>query len=247
MSGVIVTNPPRATASDVEALARHGVATVHEALGRTGLLGPTLRPIQQDVRIAGTAVTALCWPGDNLMIHAAVEQCAEGDILVVTTTSPCTDGLFGELFATALRRRGVRGLVINTGVRDTAELRAMDFPVWSAAVSAQGTVKATGGSVNIPIVVGGQQIHPGDVIIADDDGVMVVPRLRSAEAVKASEARIAKEEASRLAFADGQLGLDRYGLRETLVRLGVTYRSYEEYVRDAGAGADPGAGPGVRS
>jgi 4-hydroxy-4-methyl-2-oxoglutarate aldolase len=251
MSGVIVTDPPRAAAEDVEALAGHGVATVHEALGRTGLLGPALRPIQQDVRIAGTAVTALCWPGDNLMIHAAVEQCAEGDILVVTTTSPCTDGLFGELFATALQHRGVRGLVINTGVRDTAELRAMGFPVWSAAVSAQGTVKATGGSVNIPVIVGGQQICPGDVIIADDDGVMVVPRQRSAEAVKASEARTAKEEASRLAFADGQLGLDRYGLRETLVRLGVRYQSYEEYAggagSDTGAGVDPGAGPGSRS
>ncbi|WP_371664294.1 4-carboxy-4-hydroxy-2-oxoadipate aldolase/oxaloacetate decarboxylase [Streptomyces sp. NBC_00280] len=251
MSGVIVTTPPRAHAEDVEALAGYGVATVHEALGRTGLLGPTLRPVQQDVRIAGTAVTALCWPGDNLMIHAAVEQCAEGDILVVTTTSPCTDGLFGELFATALRHRGVRGLVINTGVRDTAELRAMDFPVWSAAVSAQGTVKATGGSVNVPVVVGGQQIRPGDVIIADDDGVMVVPRQRSAEAVKLSEARTAKEEASRLAFADGQLGLDRYGLRETLVRLGVRYQSYEEYVRAAdpetGAGVGPDAGPGTRS
>jgi len=254
MSGVIVTNPPRAQAEDVEALAGYGVATVHEALGRTGLLGPALRPIQQDVRIAGTAVTVLCWPGDNLMIHAAVEQCAQGDILVVTTTSPCTDGLFGELFATALRRRGVRGLVINTGVRDTAELRAMDFPVWSAAVSAQGTVKATGGSVNVPIVVGGQQISPGDVIIADDDGVMVVPRQRTAEAVKASEARTVKEEASRLAFADGQLGLDRYGLRETLVRLGVQYQSYEEYeesVRIAnsgtGAGVDPGVGRRARS
>ncbi|MGY1495555.1 4-carboxy-4-hydroxy-2-oxoadipate aldolase/oxaloacetate decarboxylase [Streptomyces sp. QTS52] len=251
MSGVIVTGPPRAAAGDVEALAGHGVATVHEALGRTGLLGPALRPVQQDVRIAGTAVTALCWPGDNLMIHAAVEQCAEGDILVVTTTSPCSDGLFGELFATALRRRGVRGLVINTGVRDTAELRAMRFPVWSAAVSAQGTVKATGGSVNVPVVVGGQQIHPGDVIIADDDGVLVVPRQRSAEAVKASEARTAKEEASRLAFADGQLGLDRYGLRETLVRLGVRYQSYEEYAHvansETGAGVDPGAGPGTRS
>ncbi len=250
MSSVIVTNPPRAHAEDVDALAGDGVATVHEAMGRTGLLGPALRPIQQDVRIAGTAVTALCWPGDNLMIHAAVEQCAEGDILVVTTTSPCTDGLFGELFATALRHRGVRGLVINTGVRDTAELRAMSFPVWSAAVCAQGTVKATAGSVNVPIVVGGQQIRPGDVIIADDDGVMTVPRLRSAEAVKASEARIAKEEASRLAFADGQLGLDRYGLRETLVRLGVRYQSYDEYLRDAnsgtGAGVDPGAGPGAR-
>ncbi|MDW4905280.1 4-carboxy-4-hydroxy-2-oxoadipate aldolase/oxaloacetate decarboxylase [Streptomyces sp. ADMS] len=251
MSGVIITGPPRAAAEDARALAGHGVATVHEALGRTGLLGPALRPIQQDVRIAGTAVTALCWPGDNLMIHAAVEQCAEGDILVVTTTSPCTDGLFGELFATALQRRGVRGLVINTGVRDTAELRAMNFPVWSAAVSAQGTVKATGGSVNVPVVVGGQQICAGDVIIADDDGVMVVPRQRSAEAVKASEARTAKEEASRLAFAEGQLGLDRYGLRETLVRLGVRYQSYEESVRiagsESGAGVDPGAGSGDRS
>ncbi len=254
MSGVIVTGPPRAAAEDVDALAAHGVATVHEALGRTGLLGPTLRPIQQDVRIAGTAVTALCWPGDNLMIHAAVEQCAEGDLLVVTTTSPCSDGLFGELFATALRRRGVRGLVINTGVRDTAELRAMGFPVWSAAVSAQGTVKATGGSVNVPVVVGGQQIHPGDVIIADDDGVMVVPRRRSVEAVKASEARIAKEEASRLAFRDGQLGLDRYGLRETLVRLGVRYQSYDEYEEyargadsDTRGGVDPDAGTGTRS
>ncbi|WP_033318772.1 4-carboxy-4-hydroxy-2-oxoadipate aldolase/oxaloacetate decarboxylase [Streptomyces yerevanensis] len=232
MSGVIVTNPPKASEKDVDALSAYGVATVHEALGRTGLLGPHLRPIQQDVRVAGTAVTVLSWPGDNLMIHAAVEQCGEGDLLVVTTTSPSTDGMFGELFATALQRRGVRGLVINAGIRDTSELREMRFPAWSAAVSAQGTVKATGGSVNVPVAIGGQTIRPGDVILADDDGVMCVPRERAAEAVDASAARTAKEEASRAAFAGGQLGLDRYGLRETLVRLGVQYRSYEDHARD---------------
>ncbi|MEU5083660.1 MULTISPECIES: 4-carboxy-4-hydroxy-2-oxoadipate aldolase/oxaloacetate decarboxylase [Streptomyces] len=228
MPGVIVTNPPRAEAEDVEALAGHGTATVGEAMGRTGFLGTHLRPIQQGVRVAGTAVTVLCWPGDNLMIHAAVEQCGKGDILVVTTTSPCTDGLFGELFATALQRRGVRAVVLNTGIRDTAELRAMGFPAWSAAVSPQGTVKATGGSVNVPIVIGGQMIRPGDVIVADDDGVVVVPRERARDTAEASEARERKEAGARAAFLEGQLGLDRYGLRETLARLGVTYRSYEE-------------------
>lgn len=175
MSGVIVTNPPKAELKDVDALAGFGVATVSEAMGRTGLLGPGIRPVQQGVRVAGTAVTVLSWPGDNLMIHAAVEQCGEGDILVVTTTSPSTDGLFGELFATALQRRGVRGLVINNGVRDTQELRDMGFPAWSRAVSAQGTVKATGGSVNVPVAIDGQVVHPGDVILADDDGVVIVP------------------------------------------------------------------------
>ncbi|MEU3660460.1 4-carboxy-4-hydroxy-2-oxoadipate aldolase/oxaloacetate decarboxylase [Streptomyces sp. NPDC032940] len=229
MSGVVVTGPPRAAAEDVEALGAYGVATVSEAMGRTGLLGPDLRPVQQGVRIAGTAVTVLSWPGDNLMIHAAVEQCGEGDVLVVTTTSPSTDGMFGELFATALQRRGVRGLVINAGVRDTQELREMGFAVWSRAVSAQGTVKATGGSVNVPVAVDGQVIRAGDVIVADDDGVVVVPRERARRVAEASEAREAKEAASRAAFLDGQLGLDRYGLREKLERLGVTYRSYDEY------------------
>ncbi|TRV73049.1 4-carboxy-4-hydroxy-2-oxoadipate aldolase/oxaloacetate decarboxylase [Streptomyces sp. 130] len=228
MPGVIVTNPPRAEAQVVEALAGYGTATVGEAMGRTGFLGTHLRPVQQDVRVAGTAVTVLCWPGDNLMIHAAVEQCAEGDILVVTTTSPCTDGLFGELFATALQRRGVRGVVMNTGIRDTAELRAMCFPAWSAAVSPQGTVKATGGSVNVPIVIGGQVIRPGDVIVADDDGVVVVPRERAQTTAEASEARERKEAAARAAFQEGRLGLDRYGLRDTLRRLGVEYQAYEE-------------------
>jgi 4-hydroxy-4-methyl-2-oxoglutarate aldolase len=232
MSGVIVTNPPKAAAKDVDALSGYGTATVSEALGRTGSFGLGLRPVQQDVRVAGTAVTVRCWPGDNLMIHAAVEQCGEGDVLVVTTTSPCTDGLFGELFATALKRRGVRGVVIDAGIRDTSELRGLGFPGWSRAVSPQGSVKATGGSVNVPVVIGGQVIRAGDAIVADDDGVVVVPRERTAEAVRACEARENKEAEARSAFQDGQLGLDRYGLRETLVRLGVRYQSYEEYTAD---------------
>ncbi|MET8471946.1 4-carboxy-4-hydroxy-2-oxoadipate aldolase/oxaloacetate decarboxylase [Streptomyces sp. NPDC006422] len=234
MPGVIVTNPPKAEAKDVEALAAYGVATIHEAMGRTGLLGHHLRPNQSDTRIAGTAVTVLSWPGDNLMIHAAVEQCGEGDILVVTTTSPSTDGMFGELFATALQKRGVRGIVTGAGIRDTAELREMGFHAWSAAVSAQGTVKATGGSVNVPVVIGGETIRPGDVIVADDDGVVVVPRERTAEAAEKSRAREEKEAATRAAFLEGQLGLDRYGLRDTLTRLGVEYRTYEEHT---GAGS----------
>ncbi|MFF1293539.1 MULTISPECIES: 4-carboxy-4-hydroxy-2-oxoadipate aldolase/oxaloacetate decarboxylase [unclassified Streptomyces] len=229
MSGVIVTDPPKADLKDVDALAQYGVATVSEAMGRTGLLGPEIRPVQQGVRVAGTAVTVLSWPGDNLMIHAAVEQCGEGDILVVTTTSPCTDGLFGELFATALKQRGVRGVVTGTGIRDTQELRDMGFAAWSRAVSSQGTVKATGGSVNVPIAIDGQVIRPGDVILADDDGVVVVPRQRARETALKAEAREAKEAATRAAFIEGQLGLDRYGLRDTLKRLGVEYRSYEEY------------------
>ncbi|MGW8063115.1 4-carboxy-4-hydroxy-2-oxoadipate aldolase/oxaloacetate decarboxylase [Streptomyces ziwulingensis] len=232
MSGVIVTGPPKAAAADVEALAGYGVATVSEAMGRTGLLGPEIRPVQQGVRIAGTAVTVLSWPGDNLMIHAAVEQCGEGDVLVVTTTSPSTDGMFGELFATALQRRGVRGLIINAGLRDTQELREMGFAAWSRAVSAQGTVKATGGSVNVPVAVDGQVIRPGDVIVADDDGVVVVPRERARRTAEASEAREAKEAGARAAFVEGQLGLDRYGLREKLKQLGVTYQSYDEYTAE---------------
>ncbi|MER6167830.1 4-carboxy-4-hydroxy-2-oxoadipate aldolase/oxaloacetate decarboxylase [Streptomyces violaceorubidus] len=229
MSGVVVTNPPKADAGDVEALAGYGVATLGEAMGRTGLLGPGIRPVQQGVRVAGTAVTVLSWPGDNLMIHAAVEQCGEGDVLVVTTTSPSTDGLFGELFATALKRRGVRGVVINAGIRDTRELREMGFAAWSRAVSAQGTVKATGGSVNVPIAVDGRVIRPGDVIVADDDGVVVVPRERAGQVAAACEAREKKEAATRAAFVAGQLGLDRYGLRDKLRELGVTYQSYEAY------------------
>jgi len=226
MRHVIVTGAPRADLGRIDELAGFGVATVHEAIGRAGYLGPGLRPIQDGRRIGGTAVTALCWPGDNLMIHAAVEQCQAGDLLVVTTASPCTDGMFGELLATSLAARGVRGLVIEAGVRDVAELRAMGFGVWSAAVSAQGTVKETAGTVNMPVSIGGQIVRPGDAIIADDDGV--------SQALAAARARVAKEEQSRKALADGQLGLDLYGLRDKLAARGV------EYVAYPAAGGDEG-------
>jgi 4-hydroxy-4-methyl-2-oxoglutarate aldolase len=223
MRKVIVTKVTRADLTVVDQLAELGVATVHEAIGRAGYLGPGLRPIQDEMRIGGTAVTAVCWPGDNLMIHAAVEQCQAGDLLIVTTTSPSTDGMFGELLATSLAARGVRGLVTTAGVRDVAELRAMGFGVWSAAVSAQGTVKETAGAVNVPVSVGGQIIRPGDAILADDDGVVCVPRADVGQALTASQARLAKEEKSRKALADGQLGLDLYGLRDKLAALGVSY------------------------
>jgi 4-hydroxy-4-methyl-2-oxoglutarate aldolase len=229
MRPVVVTGVPRAALDTVDALAVHGVATAHEAMGRTGYLGPALRPMQEGARVGGTAVTVVCWPGDNLMIHAAVEQCGPGDIVVVTTTSPCGDGLFGELLATALIARGVRGLVIEAGVRDVDALRALGFPVWSVGVSAQGTVKATAGAVNVPIAVGGQVVRPGDAIIADDDGVVCVPRAEVAGVLDAALARVAKEEAARAAFRAGELSLDRYGLRSILERLGVRYVTAEEY------------------
>ncbi len=229
MRNVIVTGVPRADLKTVDELAGLGVATVHEAIGRNGYLGPGLRPVQAGARVGGTAVTAVCWPGDNLMVHAAVEQCQAGDVLVVTTTSPCADGLFGELLATSLAARGVRGLVIDAGVRDVAELRAMGFPVWSAAVSAQGTVKETAGAVNVPVAIRGQIVRPGDAIIADDDGVVCVPRGDVNRALAAAQARTAKEEANRKALADGVLGLDLYGLRDKLAARGVTYVNAEEY------------------
>ncbi|MFF4238067.1 4-carboxy-4-hydroxy-2-oxoadipate aldolase/oxaloacetate decarboxylase [Actinomadura geliboluensis] len=230
MRTVVVTNPPRADAAAVDALAGYGVATVHEAMGRTGYLGPSIRPVHLGSRVAGTAVTVLAWPGDNLMIHVAVEQCRPGDVLAVTTTSPSTDGMFGELFATALQHRGVRGLVINAGVRDVADLHAMGFPVWSAAVSAQGTVKATPGAVNVPITIGGQVIRPGDVLLADDDGVVRVARESAAEAVRAARAREEKEAATRAAFQRGELGLDRYGLRARLAGMGIEYIDHADYI-----------------
>jgi 4-hydroxy-4-methyl-2-oxoglutarate aldolase len=234
MLNVIVTDPPRADLAEVDKLAGYGVATVHEAIGRVGYLGPGLRPVQQGARIAGTALTVVCWPGDNLMIHAAVEQARPGDIIVITTTSPSTDGAFGELLATSLRAHGVRGLIMGAGLRDTQELRDMGFPAWTAHVSAQGTVKETPGSVNVPVSLGGQVIRPGDAIVADDDGVCVVPRLDVARAVTASEARLAKENANRKQLADGLLGLDLYNLRPKLA--GVDYISHVEYVRRAGEG-----------
>lgn len=229
MRNVVVTDPPRADIGEAQQLGEHGVATVHEALGRIGYLGPEFRPAWPGARIGGTAVTVLCWPGDNLMIHVAVEQCRPGDVLVVATNSPSSDGLFGELFATALAQRGVRGVVLASGVRDVAELREMRFPAWSRAVSAQGSVKATAGAVNVPVVIGGQTVHPGDVVLADDDGVMVVPRADVARALTSSRARLDKEAASRAAFQQGELGLDRYGLRDRLADFGIEYVPYEKY------------------
>ena len=233
MRTVVVTDPPRADVDDAATLGEYGVATVHEALGRVGYLGPELRPAWPGARTGGTAVTVLCWPGDNLMIHVAVEQCRPGDVLVVATNSPSTDGLFGELFATALQRRGVRGVVLGCGVRDVADLRTMRFPVWSRAVSAQGTVKATAGAVNVPVVLGGQTVRPGDVVVADDDGVTLVPRGVVGRALTASQARVEKEAATRAAFRDGELGLDRYGLRARLGDLGIAYVDHEEYAKEA--------------
>lgn len=230
MNTVVVTGAPRADADAAARLGRYGVATVHEAIGRVGYLGPLHRPAWPGARVGGSAVTAVCWPGDNLMIHVAVEQCQPGDILVVATNSPCTDGMFGELFATALQARGVRGVVLDCGVRDTAELQSMGFPVWSRAVSAQGTVKATGGAVNVPVSIGGQRIHPGDVVVADDDGVLCVPRADLARALAGAQARIDKEELARAAFLEGELSLDRYGLRDRLPDLGIEYVAYDDWL-----------------
>ena len=223
MKQVVVTGCPRANLDDVGELASFGVATVHEAAGQSGYLGPDIRPVYPGARIGGTAVTVLCRPGSNLMVHAAVEQCGQGDILVVTTTSPSSDGYFGELLATSALRRGVRGLVTSTGARDVADLRALGFPVFSGAVSAQGTLKTAGGAVNVPVSIGGQRIFPGDAVIADDDGVTVVPRLRTGRVLAAARKRAAQEEATREALRGGELGLDRYGLRAVLEELGVEY------------------------
>lgn len=229
MSGVIVTDIARAEQATIDALGVHGVATVHEAMDRVGLVGPVVRPIQNGVRVAGSAVTVLCWPGDNLMIHAAVEQCRSGDILVVATNSPSLDGAFGELFATALTHRGVRGIVTTGGVRDVVDLRAMNFPAWAGAQNAQGTVKATAGSVNVPIVVGGTIVRPGDIVVADDDGVLCVPRADADTALAASDARVAKEAGARAAYQNGDLSLDRNDLRGVLTDLGVRYVTQQEY------------------
>ena len=209
----------------VDGLAVVGTATVHEAMGRRGFVGPALRPIQQDVSIAGPAVTVSCHPGDNLMIHAAVEVCDAGDVLVVTTTAPCTHGMFGDLLATSLMARGVRGLVIDAGVRDTRDLRKMGFPVWARHVSCEGTEKAIPGSVNVPVVLGGQVVHAGDVVCADDDGVVVVNAVEAEWALEQSEARLNKEAGVRERLAAGELGVDIYGLRSVLGGLGVDFES----------------------
>jgi 4-hydroxy-4-methyl-2-oxoglutarate aldolase len=204
-------------------LGDQGVATVHEAQGRTGLMKTFMRPIYPSAKVAGPAVTVTCQSGDNLMIHAAVEVCQPGDVLVVTTNSESTDGMFGELLATSLVSRGVLGLIIDAGCRDVTELTAMDFPVWAKAISAQGTVKATAGSVNVAIVCGGAAVNPGDVIVGDMDGVVVVPRAEAAAVAKAGQARLEKEQKNREKLREGALGLDMYGLRAKLKELGVEW------------------------
>ena len=223
MTPVIVRRIRRAEAHVIRVLGELGVATVHEAQGRTGLMRPYLRPIYPTAKAAGSAITISSQPGDNLMIHAAMELCQPGDVLVVTTTSESTDGMFGELLAVSARAHGVVGLIIDAGVRDVAELAAMDFPVWSKAISAQGTVKNTAGSVNIPVVCGGASIRPGDVVVADVDGVVVVPREAAAEVARLGQERVAKEQKTRERLRNGELGLDFYGLRAKLTELGVRY------------------------
>ena len=223
MSGTAVRNIHRADAGAIATLERLGVATVHEAQGRSGLMQPYMRPVWRGARIAGSAVTVLAHPGDNWMIHVACEMLKKGDVMVVACSSENADGAFGELLATSLKTLGAKGIILDIGCRDAAEISEMKFPVWSRAISAKGTVKATVGSVNVPVVCAGQVVKPGDVIVADDDGVCVVPRMEAPKVAKAGEEREKKEAGSRARLQKGELGLDIYDMRKALAEKGLKY------------------------